>query len=125
MDSRAYSASLYPGNLSGAPTRDRWLSRALAILGFVLLFAVMLGCVSRQLAIERAQSYVRSQYHLDLELDVTGIQAVLVTPAAGSTRRLPPLGLCWVAQVAAGPVRAELTLNPWTGEVIEGGPVRE
>ncbi len=86
--------------------------------GFVLGALVLGLLVSRQLALMRAQDYLRSRYGMNIELPVDEIRPALLTrsPRIGSA---PPGGFCWGVQLRLGALAADVLLNPWTHEVVD------
>jgi hypothetical protein len=92
--------------------------RLVAGLGFLAAIGVGALLFSRQLAITGAQEYLRLHYNTEAEVPVRSVRAEFLddTTLEGKT---PPLGFCWTIELDAGPSRAEVTINPWTREVID------
>jgi hypothetical protein len=99
--------------------RGAWGSRLLAGLGFAL--ALILGglAVSRQTAMTRAQNYVRDRYNTDVEVPVRDVKPTFIDGPTRAKRSRPPFGFCWTIQLEAGSSQAEVTIDPWTYEVID------
>lgn len=96
-----------------------WSTRLLAVLGFVCAGLVVTLAVSSQLALIEAQNYLRKRYRIDLDLPVKQIRPNLLSPPVASRRPLPPLGFCWTVELDSGSIQAELSVNPWTREIID------
>lgn len=94
-------------------------TRILAGCGFLLAALVLALFVSSQLAVLEAQNYLRKRYRIDADLPVKEIRPALVSEPLASNRPLPPLGFCWTIELDTGFVQAELSINPWTREVID------
>lgn len=120
MDHSGYVARTSEQAGPEARQRETLLPRVLAALGFCLLLCVLATLVSRQVALDGARTFLISGYRVPVEVDVTDIRPVFLNDPEVSRRKLPPLGLCWDAEVAAGSVHADLTINPWTGSVVSG-----
>ncbi len=103
-------------NLSHPVPRSSLL---LAGLGFLLAALMLALFLSSQLAVLEAQNYLRKHYQIDADLPVKGIRPTLVQEPLASNRPMPPLGFCWAIEVDADFIQAELSVNPWTREVID------
>lgn len=107
------------GTIVPLGTRNSKLLLHSAAAGGFVLGALVLGLlVSRQMALVRAQDYLRSRYGMNMELPVDEIRPALLTrtPRIGSA---PPGGFCWGVQLRLGALAADVLLNPWTHEVVD------
>lgn len=94
-------------------------TRLLAGLGFVM-GALLLGLYfSQQAALDRAESYLRNRYRLNLDIPVKRVRADFLTTPIHAGRNLPPLGFCWTVELDAGNSQAEVMINPWTHDVVD------
>ena len=96
-----------------------WSTRLLAALGFLLALAVVCVAISRQLAISTAQMYMRQHYNTTVELPVRTIRPEFLTGTTASGKPLPPLGFCWTIELESGGSQAEITINPWTHDIVD------
>jgi hypothetical protein len=100
------------------PRSVPWGTRIFAALGFLLaLGAVVLG-ITRQLAIQAAQSYLRDRYHADVEAQVRSVRPEILAQS-GTENPLPPLGFCWSVDLQVGTSHAKVSIDPWTREVVD------
>ena len=91
----------------------------LAALGFVATACLIGLVISSQLALLEAQNYLRKRYRVNLDVPVRHIRPNLLTGPVASRRPLPPLGFCWTIELETGSIEAELSVNPWTREIID------
>ena len=96
-----------------------WSTRLLAGLGFLLALGVVCVAISRQLAISTAQMYMRQHYNTTVELPVRTIRPEFLTGTTASGKPLPPLGFCWTIELESGGSQAEITINPWTHDIVD------
>jgi hypothetical protein len=97
--------------------RTPWSTRLLAGLGFALALALLGLVISRQIAVAKAQAYVKRKYHADI--DIRGIRPDFLLEKSSTGRSTPPLGFCWTIEIDAGPALLEVSVNPWTHEVVD------
>jgi len=93
--------------------------RLLAGLGFLLGFAVLGVLGSAQFAVTRAESYLRDRYQARIELPVRQIRPTLLTRPPPTGQPMPLLGFCWTIELDAGASQAEVTIDPWSHEVLD------
>ena len=104
----------------GAPSSGPSLQlRLVAALGFLAAIGMGFLLLSRQLAVYGAQEYMRAHYNAESDVPVRAVRAEFLDEASVGGRPVPPLGFCWTIELDAGPSRAEVTINPWTREVID------
>jgi len=99
--------------------REHWnASTLLAALGFLLAALLGAGLISRQLALIRAQNYLRDRYGVNLDVPVTDARPAFLTrtPRLGPA---PPLGFCWGVELRAGGISADVFLNPWNHQILD------
>ena len=96
-----------------------WGMRLLSALGFVLAATGATLIFSRQVAIDRARNYLRQRYHINVEVPVKDVRPELLQGPLRSGRSLPPFGFCWTVEIDATVIHAEVTLNPWTHEIVD------
>jgi hypothetical protein len=95
-----------------------WGARLLAGLGFLLALACLAVFISYQVVMLRAEDYLKERYHANIDVPVKRVRPEFLKAAAESERPLPPLGFCWVLELDGGKVAGEVTVNPWTHEVL-------
>lgn len=96
-----------------------WSTRVLAGLGFACAALAIFLMVSSQLALLDAQNYLRRRYRVNLDVPIKQIRPNLLSEPVASRRPLPPLGFCWTIELDTGSIQAELSVNPWTREIID------
>lgn len=101
------------------PHGSPWGARLLAALGFFLAAAVVGLCFSGQVAVARAQDYLRTRYHAPVEIPIRRVRPDFRTGPTATGAPLPPLGFCWTVELDAGSVDAEVSISPWTHEVVD------
>jgi hypothetical protein len=99
--------------------RPAWSSRLLSGTGFLLAGGLLLLLMSGHVATAKAQNYVRDRCQADVDVPVREVRADFLTGPTASGRPLPPLGFCWTIEFDAGSAEAEVSVSPWTHEVID------
>jgi hypothetical protein len=101
------------------PHGSSWGTRFLAALGFFLAAGVVGLGFSGQIAMAKAQDYLRTRYHAPIEIPVRRIRPDFLTGPTATGEPLPPLGFCWTVELDAGSAEAEVSISPWTHEVVD------
>lgn len=96
-----------------------WTTRLLAALGFAGAILAIALVISSQMALLEAQNYLRKRYRLNLDVPIKQIRPNLLIGPVASRRPLPPLGFCWTIELDSGPIQAELSVHPWTREILD------
>lgn len=95
-----------------------WRYRLAALAGFLGLAVIVSLAVSRQLALNRAENYVREQFGLDIPIPVRRITPDFFDGNLRKGASPPPLGFCWRVELDTPAAHVHVILHPLNYQVL-------
>lgn len=91
----------------------------MALLGFVGAALVVVGGVSRQIAVGRAQDYVSRKTGAYYDIPIESVRLTRVMSPSRTGEPLPPLGLCWTIELCVDGYTASVSIHPFTYRIVD------